>query len=241
MKKIITLVLVAILTIGTIGVPVQAKTTSKVVNVSAMKKMRGTCATYGKEVYYIKTTDKKDCGITTLYKCTLEGNNSVKIRSFYGYYTLGAVYNNKIYVSKGSETDGYNTYTISKLGKGKISLVKRELKVYAGKGKYMIGTSRESSDISPSELCTYNAKTKKKQILGQGYSPVIIGSKMYYAIWDKKQKRFVVAYNIVGSKKKHVVAKFPKTSNVYVESLNRKQATYYIDSDGTVTKYTLKY
>lgn len=241
MKKIIALLLVGILAIGSISVPAQAKTTSKRVNVSAMKKNRGTCIVSGKDVYYVKNTYKNETETTTLYKCNLKGENSVKIRTLSGYYTLGAVYNNKIYISKGDGTGGYNTYSIGKLGKGKLVLVKKDLIIYVGKGKYMIGAYYDPTDVSPSKLCLYNAKTNKRQDIGKGYCPVIVGKRVYYAVWDKKQKRFVVAYNVLGSKTKHVVAKFPKTYSVYVESLTTKQAIYYIEDNGNVTKYKLKY
>ena len=42
-----------------------------------------------------------------------------------------------------------------------------------------VGVSYESPDVSPAMLCVYNAKTKKKQELGEGYSPKIYGNNEY--------------------------------------------------------------
>ena len=241
MKKFITVLLVAILSVGAMVVPSSAKTTSKVVNVSALKKIEGACVEYGKEIYYVKTVDKKNSTTTTLYKCTKKGTNVTKLQSFSGSYTIGAIYNKKIYVSTGNETKGYKTFAISKLGKGKKTLVKTNLKVYSGSGKYMVGISSEPTDIGPKQLCVYNAQTNKKQSLGQGYSPVIVGKKVYYAVWDKQQKRYVVAHNVLGSTKRTVDARFPKSSNIYVKSVNEKRAVYYVQVKDTVKTKVLKY
>jgi hypothetical protein len=241
MKKIVMLLLAGVLSVGAFVTPVCAKTTSKAVNVSKMQKSIGECTVSGKNVYYVKTTYKKDVATTTLYKCTLKGTKSVQVKKLSGNYTVGAVYNKKIYVSKGNEMDGYKTYAITNLGKGKMQLVKKNLKIYTGKGRYLVGISSEPTDVGPKQLCVYDAKVNKKQSLGEGYCPTIIGNKVYYASWNSKQNYYELAYKVLGTTNKVIVAKFPKAPVVVVNTISKNQATYYIDSNNTVKTKILRY
>ena len=243
MKKIVTLLVAALMVIGSVGgngnvFISQAKT----VDVSTLKK-EGSCITSGKTAYYVESKAEK----TVLYKCDLSGNNSKKVNTYAKNVRISAIYNKKLYFTTGSETDGYKTYVSGNYGKGKLKLEKKDLKIYSYKGKYMVGVSYESPDVSPAMLCVYNAKTKKKQELGEGYSPKIYGNKVFYVSLNKKTNGFVVASSKLGSTKKTTLATFPKSVKYYVhvDSLTNHKVKYSyekITDNGTkmFTK-TLKY
>ena len=136
------------------------------------------CYATGKLVYYIKSTD--DGNRSIIYSSKLNGSAKKKIKSVKGYISLGGIYNGKFYVYSGSESEGYNTYTIPLNGKGNKKIEQKNLKIYDCYNQYMLGAEWEPTDVSPSGLCVYDAKSKKKTSLGAGFAPEFIDSSIYY-------------------------------------------------------------
>lgn len=165
--------------------------------------------TNGKKVYYIAYSEKAP---TALYQCSIKGKNKKKIKnlpdSYYSYH-LSAFYNNKIYFASGTETDGFTTYTVNASGKGAVKKEKKSLYILSSYKQYMVGYSVQSSDVSDSSLCLYNAKTKKKTSLGLGSAPRFFGNKIYYARYNSaKDTYYIKSCNCDGSDKKSI-AKIP--------------------------------
>ena len=205
-----------------------------------LKNIYGKCIATTKKIYYIAHTYNGDDTYSTIYQCSMNGKNKKKITKVKGSMELGAIYDNKFYVSTGSEMEGYTTYTITKAGK--VKLEKKELRIYRGSKQYMVGSIAEPTDVSPSELCIYNAKTKKKIKLGSGMAPQIIKKKVYYASFDYEKECYEIKSCNLNGKKQKIIATLPKNC-IYVSYVCDKYVSYQtMDSEGNLEESTiLKY
>ena len=201
-----------------------------------IKNIYGKCFATAKKIYYVIYQNNNDASYSTLYQCNMEGKKKKNIAKVKENIELGAVYNGKFYVSAGNEWAGYTTYTITKDGKRKLE--KKELRVYRGSGQYMVGSVAEPTDVSPSDLCIYNAKTKKKIKLGAGLAPRIIKKKVYYASFDYKKGCYSIKSCNVNGKKQKTIATLPKNC-IYVSYVCDKYVFYQtMDSEGNLEEGT---
>lgn len=192
----------------------------------------GKCLATTKKIYYITYTQSGNDTYSTLYQCNMKGKKKEKIAKVKKSLELGAMYNQKFYVSTGNETAGYTTYTIKK--DGTLKLEKKELRIYRGSKQYMVGSVSEPTDVSPSLLCIYNAKTKKKTEIGFGVAPQIVKKKVYYASYDYKNECYDIKSCALNGKKQKKITTMPKDC-IYVSYICDKYVLYQtVDNDGNI-------
>lgn len=187
----------------------QRKKTGTSKYTTILKNVYGKCIATSSKIYYITYSGN----YSILYQCNMNGKSKKKIAKSKMSFELGAIYNNKFYVSTGGEEAGYTTYTISK--SGKIKKEKSQLRIYrGGSNQYMVGSIAEPTDVSASSLCIYNAKTKKKIKLGDGKAPRIINKKVYYASFNNSTNRYIIKSCDLNGKNKKTITTLPETISV---------------------------
>lgn len=197
-----------------------------------LKNIYGKCLATTKKIYYITYTYSGGNDYSTLYECNMNGKKKAKITKVKDSIELGAIYNNKFYVSAGSESEGYTTYRITK--KGTLKLEKKNLRIYNGSGRYMVGSTAEPTDVSPAPLCIYDAKAKKKVKLGDGMAPRIINKKVYYASYNYKTESYDIKSCTLKGKEQKIITSLPKDC-IFISYVGDEYVLYQTeDSDGNV-------
>lgn len=152
-------------------------------------------------IYYVNETKGKE--ESTIYSCKMNGKSKKRILTVKKYISLSTIYKNKLYVSSGSESVGYVTYSLSLKGKAKLKKVKKELLLFNKRnGQYILGAEWMPTDVSSYGICIYDVKQNKKISLGAGLAACFIDNKIYYASYDEKINSYhIKRCNLNGSKK----------------------------------------
>lgn len=195
-----------------------------------LKNIHGNCLATTNRIYYVTYTYNGDDVSSTLYACNLNGKKKEKIATVEKAIELGNLYDNKLYVSSGNEWAGYTTYILNP--DGTLDLEKRNLRIYSGQNGYMVGSIAEPTDVSPSSLCIYDTKTKKKTAIGEGMAPRIIGQKVYYASFSYETNTYTIKSCTLQGKKKTTLATLPENC-MFVSYVCDKYVFYQcINTDG---------
>ena len=164
----------------------------------------------GNMIYYVNETKGKE--ESTIYSCKMNGKSKKKILTVKKYISLSTIYKNKLYVSEGSESDGYVTYSLSLKDKAKLKKVKKELRLFnERKGQYILGAEWMPTDVSAYGICIYDAKNNKKISLGAGLAACFIDKKVYYASYDDKVNCYYIKRCNLNGSKKEVLASLDDT------------------------------
>ena len=159
-----------------------------------VKSVYGRCLATKSKIYYMKPTLWENDGYCEIYKCNINGSQKTKIKKLSYIATLGSFYDKKLYVSTLNpvkDTVIYSTYAIANYGKGKISKVMDHFTITGAYKQYLVGIEKETVDDA-GKIYIYNAKTKKKTYLCIGCKPNVYGTTIYYAVYDKKNERYVI-------------------------------------------------
>lgn len=186
----------------------------------------------GKYIYYLNQSNNTQ---STIYRCKMNGKGKKKILTAKKYLKLSILYNDKLYVAEGSESDGYVTYYTSLKGTAKLEKEQKELRLYNQRcGQYILGAEYEPTDVSPYGVCVYDTEEKKKLSLGAGLAARFIDKKVYYASFNEKSNCFSIQRcNPDGSEKE--VLKTLDSTIWYVTKVTKTYCEGYSTSHGSTT------
>ena len=166
----------------------------------------------GKLIYWVHYVENKNKVTSTIYSCKMDGTAKKKLLTANKGLRPSTIYQNKLYLAEGCESEGYVTYVTSLKGKAKLKLEKKELRLFNERyGQYILGAEWEPTDVSSYGVCVYNAKTKKKISLGAGTAACFIDKKIYYANYDGKNNCFYIKRCNPNGSKKEVLATLDDT------------------------------
>lgn len=193
----------------------------------------------GKLIYCVDYSDDK--GTSTIYSCKMNGTSKKELLTTKKTVMPSIIYQNKLYLASGSEWSGYVTYSIPLKGKAKLTLVKKELRLFNQRyGQYILGAEWEPTDVSSYGICIYNAKTKKKISLGAGTAARFIDKKIYYASFDEKTNCFSIKRCNPDGHQQEVLATLDDTI-YYVTKVTKTYCEGYSSTNEDLKTVRIKY
>ena len=166
----------------------------------------------GKMICVFEYVTNKKKTTRTIYTCKMDGTAKKKLLTTSKEVTPSTIYQNKLYLTEGSEIGGYVTFSVALKKNSKIKLEKKELRLFNERyGQYILGTEWDPTDVSCYGVCVYDAKAKKKISLGEGTAAHFIGKKIYYASFNRKNKCFQIKRCNPNGSKKEVLATLDDT------------------------------
>lgn len=178
-----------------------------------------------------------------LYQKTSSGKKVVAATGFANENRLEYVgtYGNKLYFSYKYNTR-IRTYSYT-IGKSGFKLENGSLYLEAMRGTYAYGYRKIPEDNSPVKLYVYNVVTRRSAYIGLGYfsDAKYIDGKIYYMRYsDRYRTAYIMRCNPNGSGKqilKVLKNKYP----MFVFSVGKNRATYYIDRNNRYYGASVRY
>ena len=194
-KRLIALIMVAIMVFGLLPMNVQAANSYE-----REKKISINGKTYILWTYYRAYDDKE---ASFLLEKTAKRQQLVAEYSGDSRMEYEFCYGKKIFFTLGHRpetTERTYSYTI---GATEFQLEKSPLQLADHRGRYAIGYTYRATDIGANKLCLYNLSNRKQTFLGRGYDIRFIGGKVYYVKVSKDDKTAqIIRCNPDGSGKK---------------------------------------
>lgn len=231
MKKIGIALLVSVLLV-LMAVPVQADN----INYTTIRAK-------GRTYYLSIEFNRKYQMRSRLYQKTSSGKKVVAATGFANEKRLEYVgtYGNKLYFSyKYNKRIRTYSYTIGKSG---FKLENGSLYLQAMRGNYAYGYRQIPDDNSPTKLYIYNVATRKSTYIGLGYFSDIkyIGGKIYYVRYSNRYRTaYIMRCNPNGTGKK-ILKTLKNKYPMYVFTIGKNRATYYIDRNDEYREASVRY
>lgn len=178
-----------------------------------------------------------------LYQQTSSGKKVVASTGFAGENRLEYVgtYGNKLYFSYKYNTN-IRTYSYT-IGKSGFKLENGSLYLEAMRGVYAYGYRQIPEDNSPRKLYAYNVVTRRFAYLGVGYfsDAKYINGKIYYMKYANRYKTAcIMRCNPNGTGKK-VLKTLKSRYPMYVFTVGKNRADYYIDRNNRYYEASVRY
>lgn len=183
----------------------------------------------GKRAYYIRDN--------VLYYYTFSSQKEHKAQQLptQEYFRFSIVYGNRLFMTAESDINDIfkcRTYSYNVKTK-KFKLVKDNCELYSRKGKYALGTTQYTSDVSPRPLVLYkitsSGVTKIKKLTSRALGGTIMNGRVYYFEYSGLLMRKGTIYhcNLDGSDRKKIatITTPEKDECVYVSGYTRKKCT----------------
>ena len=202
-----------------------------------------TLVTNGSKIYYgiVKGEFSTDTSsYIKIYRIDVSGKNKVYVGKVNNAQNLSGYYNGNLFVEKVkpgiAQYSIIDTY-IYNLKTKKLSLVKKDFKIYCQNDKYVLGGIYMGDDGGKSSLIyVYNASTKKVyKITSEGSNAKFLNGKIYYAYYGKVSNAEIKTCSYTGKNQKTLC-----TINVENGGIVDIKSTYveYFEYDGNTSKET---